>query len=160
MFAALVASVDGYITGPDPNPGRPLGVGDDQLSDWYRDGDTPSAQSPNFRPSAPSAQIFDALVDRVGAVVAGRKTYDDSDGWDGEGPHPTAPLFVLSHRPAPPGASRQTLGASGGGQCGGPGGQGRCRLADPAGRVIAAWPPFAPIGAYELLAVGLWGRIG
>jgi dihydrofolate reductase len=113
VFVALAASVDGYITGPDPNPERPLGIGGDQLFDWYRDGDTPSAQYPNFRLSAPSAQVFDALVDRVGAVVAGRKTYDDSDGWDGEGPHPTAALFVLSHRPAPPGATRQTFVGSG-----------------------------------------------
>jgi len=109
VFVALAASVDGYITGPDPNPDRPLGIGGGQLFDWYRDGDTPSAQYPNFRLSAPSAQVFDALVDRVGAVVAGRKTYDDSDGWDGEGQHPTAALFVLSHRPAPPGATRQTF---------------------------------------------------
>jgi dihydrofolate reductase len=29
------------------------------------------------------------------------KTYDNSRGWDGGGPHPTAPLFVLSHRPPP-----------------------------------------------------------
>ena len=113
VFVALAASVDGYITGPAPNPERPLGIGGDQLFDWYRDGDTQSAQYPNFRLSAPSAEVFDALVDRVGAVVAGRKTYDDSDGWDGEGPHPTAALFVLSHRPAPPGAGRQPFVASG-----------------------------------------------
>jgi dihydrofolate reductase len=113
VFAALAASVDGYITGPNPNPNRPLGVGGEQLFDWYRDGDTPSAHSPSFRLSATSAQIFDALVDRVGAVIAGRKTYDDSDGWDGDGPHPTAPLFVVSHRPAPPGSSRQTFVATG-----------------------------------------------
>jgi dihydrofolate reductase len=113
VFAALAASVDGYITGPNPNPKRPLGVGGEQLFDWYRDGDTPSAHSPSFRLSATSAQIFDALVDRVGAVIAGRKTYDDSDGWDGDGPHPTAPLFVVSHRPAPPGSSGQTFVATG-----------------------------------------------
>jgi dihydrofolate reductase len=113
VFAALAASVDGYITGPDPSPEQPLGVGGDQLFDWYRDGDTPSARSPSFRLSDASARIFDALVDRVGAVIAGRKTYDDSDGWNGEGPHPTAPLFVLSHRPAPPGSNRQTFVATG-----------------------------------------------
>jgi hypothetical protein len=46
VFAALAASVDGYITGPNPNPKRPLGVGGEQLFDWYRDGDTPSAHFP------------------------------------------------------------------------------------------------------------------
>jgi dihydrofolate reductase len=34
-------------------------------------------------------------------VVAGRNTYDDANGWGGGGPHPTAPLFVVSDRPAP-----------------------------------------------------------
>jgi dihydrofolate reductase len=109
VFTALAASIDGYITGPDPNPERPLGVGGDQLFEWYRDGDIPSKLYPSFRLSAPSAEVFDEVAARVGAVIAGRKTYDDSDGWDGDGPHPTAALFVLSHRPAPPGASRQTF---------------------------------------------------
>ena len=113
VFTALAASIDGYITGPDPNPERPLGIGGDQLFEWYRDGDIPSQLYPSFRLSAPSAEVFDQVAARVGAVIAGRKTYDDSNGWDGDGPHPTAPLFVLSHRPAPPGASRQTFVESG-----------------------------------------------
>jgi hypothetical protein len=112
VFVALAASVDGYISGPDPNPERPLGIGGDQLFDWYRDGDTQSAQYPNFRLSAPSAQVFDALVARIGAVVAGRKTYDDSDGWDGEGPHPTAPSSCSPTDPLRPGrVGRRSWGA-------------------------------------------------
>jgi dihydrofolate reductase len=43
-------------------------------------------------------------------VVCGRNTYDDSDRFGDDGsPHPTAPLFVLSHRPAPQLRGRQTL---------------------------------------------------
>src|SRR5256885_10051160 len=34
---------------------------------------------------------------RVGAVLAGRKTYDDSNGFPGGGPPPNAQLFVLTH---------------------------------------------------------------
>ena len=43
--------------------------------------------------------------------MAGRNTYDDSDGSGGPGgPHPTAPLIVVSHRPAPPEATdKQTF---------------------------------------------------
>ena len=105
MFAALAASVDGYITGPDPNPGRPLGVGGDQLFDWYRDGDTRARRTRTF--GCP------LRVPRFSTLSPVARPYDDSDGWDGEGPHPTAPLFVLSHRPAPPGASRQTFVGTG-----------------------------------------------
>jgi dihydrofolate reductase len=116
VFTALAVSVDGYITGPDPSPEQPLGTGGGRLFDWYTGGDTPSRTFSGFRLSAPSAQVFDAVAGRCGAVVAGRKTYDDSGGWRGGGPHPEAPLFVLSHRPppAPPVSSpRQTFISSG-----------------------------------------------
>jgi dihydrofolate reductase len=45
--------------------------------------------------------------------VAGRTTYEHSSHWGGGGPHPTARLFVLSHRPAPEISQTQTLVTSG-----------------------------------------------
>jgi dihydrofolate reductase len=112
VFSAHAVSVDGYITGRNPDAGRGLGDGS-MLFDWYFDGDTPSELYDSFRLSEPSARVFDALAGRVGAVVAGRNTYEDSDRWGGDGPHPTAPLFVLSHRPAPEMTARQTLVTTG-----------------------------------------------
>jgi dihydrofolate reductase len=113
VFTALATSVDGYITGPDPSPDQPLGRGGNVLFDWYGDGDTPSREFPSFRLSTASADVFDHAAARVGAVIAGRTTYDHSGGWGGGGPHPTAALVVLSHRPAPAGAGRQTFVATG-----------------------------------------------
>ena len=109
VISALSVSVDGYITGRDPGPGR--GLGDAGfLFDWYSDGDTPSKVFDGFKLSEPSARVFDALAARPGAVIAGRKTYEDSERFGDDGsPHPTAPLFVLSHRPAPQMRGRQTL---------------------------------------------------
>jgi dihydrofolate reductase len=113
VFSALAVSVDGYITGRDPGPGRGLGDGS-ILFDWYSDGDTPSQVFEGFRLSEPSVRVFDAIARRVGASLAGRNTYDDSDRFgDDGGPHPTAPLFVLSHRPAPAMTGRQTLVTTG-----------------------------------------------
>jgi dihydrofolate reductase len=113
VFSALAVSVDGYITGRDPAPGRGLGDGG-MLFDWYFDGDVASRVFNDFKLSEPSARVFDALAARVGASIAGRNTYDDSDRFgDDGGPHPTAPLFVLSHRPAPQMHGRQTLVATG-----------------------------------------------
>jgi dihydrofolate reductase len=112
VFSALAVSVDGYITGRDPGVGRGLGDGS-MLFDWYFVGDTPSQVFDGFRLSERSARIFDATAGRVGAVVAGRNTYDDSDGFGGGSPHPTAPLFVLSHRPVPELGERQTLVTTG-----------------------------------------------
>jgi dihydrofolate reductase len=108
VFSAHAVSADGYITGRDPGAGRGLGDAA-MLFDWYFDGDTPSQVFGGFKLSRPSARIFDALAARAGAVVAGRNTYDDSDHFGGGSPHPTARLFVLSHRPAPQITDRQTL---------------------------------------------------
>jgi dihydrofolate reductase len=83
------------------------------LFDWYAGGDTSSQVFDGFRLSEPSARVFDALARRVGAVVAGRNTYEDSDHFGGTSPHPTAQLFVLSHRPAPELSERQTLVTTG-----------------------------------------------
>jgi dihydrofolate reductase len=107
VFVALAVSVDGYITGRDPGAGRGLGDGT-MLFDWYFDGDTPSQVFDGFRLSEQSARVFDAIAARVGASLAGRNTYDDSEWEHGGTPHPTAPLVVLSHRPMPKN-DRQTL---------------------------------------------------
>jgi dihydrofolate reductase len=113
VFTALSVSVDGYITGRDPRPGHGLGDGG-QLFDWYFDGDVRSQEFDSFKLSEPSARVFDTFASRVGASLAGRNTYDDSDRFGDDGaPHPTAPLVVLSHRPAPQLGGRQTLVTTG-----------------------------------------------
>lgn len=114
VFTSMAVSVDGFITGRDPGPGRGLGDGE-RLFDWYFGGDLPSEVFGNsFHLSEVSLPIFEALASRVGATVAGRNTYDDSEQFGNDGaPHPTAPLFVLSHHPAPAMGGRQTLVTSG-----------------------------------------------
>lgn len=112
VFSALAVSVDGYITGRDPGPGRGLGDGT-VLFDWYFGGDTPSLVLDGFKLSEASARVFDAVAGRVGAVIAGRNTYEDSNHFGGGSPHQTAPLFLLSNRPAPEITERQSLVTTG-----------------------------------------------
>lgn len=116
VFSALAVSVDGYISGRTPEGAEEFGrgLGDaPELFDWYFNGDTPSRVFDGFTLSEPSARFFDALAARVGAVVAGRTTYEHSSGFGGGGPHPTAPLFVLSHGPVPGISDEQTLVTTG-----------------------------------------------
>jgi dihydrofolate reductase len=109
ILSAMAVSVDGFITGRNPGPGHGLGDGS-VLHDWYWDGDTPSTVVPNFRLSETTRRFIDPFAEHIGAVIAGRNSYDDANGWSGGSPHPTAPLFVVSHRPAPPEAtSAQTF---------------------------------------------------
>jgi dihydrofolate reductase len=116
VFTAHAVSVDGFISGRTPDGGEEFGrgLGDaPMLFDWYTDGDTPSRVFAGFKLSEPSARFFDTIAARVGAAVAGRTTYEHSSHWGGGSPHPTAPLFVLSHRPAPEISETQTLITSG-----------------------------------------------
>jgi dihydrofolate reductase len=108
VLCALAVSVDGYISGRDSGPDRGLGDAP-MLFDWYFDGDTPSQVFDGFKLSAPSATMFDALAGRVGAVIAGHKTYDDSSHFGGGSPHAKAPLVVLSHGPVAELSEQQTL---------------------------------------------------
>jgi dihydrofolate reductase len=116
VFSAHAVSVDGYISGRtrDGEAEFGRGLGDaPMLFDWYTEGDTPSRTFDGFTLSEPSARFFDAITARVGAAVAGRTTYEHSSHWGGGGPHPTARLFVVSHRPAPQISATQTLVTSG-----------------------------------------------
>jgi dihydrofolate reductase len=49
----------------------------------------------------------------VGATIAGHTTYEHSSHFGGGGPHPAAPLFVLSHGPVPEISGTQTLVTTG-----------------------------------------------
>jgi dihydrofolate reductase len=98
IITGLAMSLDGYIAGPDDSREHPLGTGGDRLFEWYFDGDTSSHLYPSFRLSQQSAEFFDELAGRCGAVITGRHTYDLVDAWNGKGPLPGAPLFVLTHR--------------------------------------------------------------
>jgi dihydrofolate reductase len=111
VIVALSVSVDGYITGRDPRPGHGLGDGG-MLFDWYFDGDVPSTEFDGFKLSEPSARVFDTLAGRVSVTIAGRNTYEDSDGFSGGSPHPKTRLIVVSHRPVPQLSERQTLATS------------------------------------------------
>ncbi|MFE9657313.1 dihydrofolate reductase family protein [Micromonospora sp. NPDC006431] len=116
VFSAHAVSVNGYISGRTPDGAEEFGrgLGDaPMLFDWYFDGDTPSRLFDGFKLDEPSARFFDAIAARVGAAVAGRTTYEHSSHWGGGSPHPTAPLFVVSHRPAPEISERQTLVTTG-----------------------------------------------
>jgi dihydrofolate reductase len=100
---ALSTSLDGFIAGADNSLEQPRGVGGDRLFNWLRDGDTPSRYAPpSFKMSAISAAFFDEGVSGVGAVIAGRRTYDVNGGWGGAGPIPGVPLFVMTHRAPDP----------------------------------------------------------
>jgi dihydrofolate reductase len=108
VIVALSMSVDGFIAGKNNNAELPLGVGGMRLFQWYFDGDTPirhyeaaakrGVRVPPFKLSSTSANVFEELIGSGGAVVTGRRTYDIAGAWNGNGPLPGLPLFVVTHK--------------------------------------------------------------
>jgi dihydrofolate reductase len=94
-------SLDGYIAGPNDQPGNPGGDGFDRLHEWGT-----STDGENVRPSGPAAQLIDEM-NATGAVLAGRRTAEQVDHWGGD--HHGVPIFVPSHRPPGPSAASYPL---------------------------------------------------
>jgi dihydrofolate reductase len=91
----MCMSLDGFVAQPDDNPA--------ELFDWYWNGDVvvPSAQPEmSFSVDATSAPMLQELTSGCGAIVAGRRLFDMTDGWGDN--HPAgAPVVVVTHRPPP-----------------------------------------------------------
>ena len=83
-------SLDGYIAGPNDEPGNPGGDGFTRLHEWFV---TPDGQF--FRPSGPAAELVDE-ESGAGALLTGRRTAEQAGHWGGD-VH-GAPIFVFSRR--------------------------------------------------------------
>ena len=81
-------SLDGFITGPGITPEEPLGQGGARLHEWA------------FGEDETGRRLLSEAIGSVGAVVAGRRTYDASLPWWGaDGPTGPArlPVVVVTH---------------------------------------------------------------
>jgi dihydrofolate reductase len=94
-------SLDGYIAGPNDEPGNPGGDGFDRLHDWFV---TPDGEY--GRPAGPGGQLWDEMH-ATGAVLAGRRTVEQVDHWGGDAHG--RPIFVPSHRPPGPAVANYPL---------------------------------------------------
>lgn len=83
-------SLDGFITAGNQTREQPLGENGEVLHEWFFN-------------SGPQGEAYvKRLTSGVGAVICGRKCYDDSAPyWDEGGPTGAMklPLFVVTHRP-------------------------------------------------------------
>jgi dihydrofolate reductase len=84
-------SLDGYIAAPNDNPEQGLGEDGMRLHNWAFD--DPSVFE----------EVYGKLTEETGAVIMGRRSYDNSIGeWGGKGPLGDVPCFVVTHRPFDP----------------------------------------------------------
>jgi dihydrofolate reductase len=85
-------SLDGYITGPNPGPGQPLGEGGDRIFAWMK-----PYEETSFRDN----EVLGGALESTGAVIMGKRSFEIIDGPEGwVAPDGTAfewPVFVLTH---------------------------------------------------------------
>jgi dihydrofolate reductase len=87
-------SLDGFVTGPDPRAGAPLGDGGHRLHNWMFGG--------NAGPGGPdealdvNAAVVQELFATTGAVLMGRRMFELGVGPWGDTPFPVS-CFVLTH---------------------------------------------------------------
>ena len=90
VFFDISMSLDGFITGANRTAEEPLGDGGEHLHDWAFN----SKDEYN-------RNLISQSVSTLGAVICGRRTYDDSlPGWGADGPTGAArlPVFVVTHK--------------------------------------------------------------
>ena len=92
VFTGASMSLDGYISSPADSDFA-------HLFKWYSGGDVevPTAQPElTMRMTPENAEHFRALIDMTGALVVGRRLFDETSGWGGN--HPMGvPVVVLTH---------------------------------------------------------------
>lgn len=92
-IANMSVSLDGYVNHPTD--------GVTSVFEWFSaGGDVELDLDPRhtFRLDESSAALLDEAVGAVGALVAGRRLFDEAGGWGGQ--HPVgAPVVVLTHKP-------------------------------------------------------------
>lgn len=104
VIATITTSVDGYITGPDDHPGQGLGEGGERLHYWVFGGPWRYDSEPRGEMLPEDAAWMEGITARIGAVIAGRGTYEAAGHWGDANPW-GLPFFIVTHRPQeqPPG---------------------------------------------------------
>lgn len=91
VAANLSVSLDGYFTGPDPSPQHMLGVGGDPVHEWF-------AHDVADREQLTADEVLLPELQRAGALVMGRDSYEHAQAAWGAHPPFENPIFVLTHR--------------------------------------------------------------
>jgi dihydrofolate reductase len=98
VLAGITTSVDGYVAGPDDGPGKGLGEGGERLHYWVFGGPWTYDEEPRGEPAGEDAAWLKETMERIGAVVGGRWTYEAARHWGDKNPW-GLPFFIVTHRP-------------------------------------------------------------
>lgn len=102
VLVDISTSLDGFIAGPDDGPELPLGKGGERLHEWvYGLASWRAPHGLEGGASGPDDEVMKEAFETAGAVVMGRRMFDNAEGW-GESPPFHVPVFVLTHEAREP----------------------------------------------------------
>lgn len=98
VLAVITTSIDGYITGPRDGPGAGLGENGERLHNWVFGGPWSYGDDVRPQPTGEDAEWLSQATSSLGAVIAGRGTYEAARHWGERNPW-GVPFFIVTHRP-------------------------------------------------------------
>ena len=98
VLSGITVSVDGYVAGPNDVAGNGLGDGGERLHYWVFGGPWTYDNEPEGQATGEDAAWLEEATSGLGAVVAGRWTYEAANHWGDENPW-GLPFFIVTHRP-------------------------------------------------------------
>ncbi len=98
VLAVITTSIDGYITGPHDGPGQGLGENGERLHNWVFGGPWSYGDELRPQPTGEDAEWLAQATASLGAVIAGRGTYEAARHWGDRNPW-GVPFFIVTHRP-------------------------------------------------------------
>jgi dihydrofolate reductase len=98
VLSGITVSVDGYVAGPNDVAGNGLGDGGERLHYWVFGGPWTYDNEPEGQATGEDAAWLEEATSGLGAVVAGRWTYEAANHWGDENPW-GIPVFIVTHRP-------------------------------------------------------------
>jgi dihydrofolate reductase len=93
----ITTSVDGFVAGPNDGVGNGLGDRGERLHEWVYD--LATWREPHGLTGGEmnrDAEILDEAFKTSGAIIVGKRMYDNAEGW-GDNPPFNMPVFVLTH---------------------------------------------------------------
>ncbi|MCW3066434.1 MAG: bifunctional deaminase-reductase domain protein [Solirubrobacterales bacterium] len=103
VYAQMSVSLDGYVAGPGDGPGNPLGDGGERVHEWIFD---VAAWRERHGLAGGRTdrdhELVQEIQERSGAVVMGRRMFDNGEEPWGPNPPFRAPVFVVTSRAREP----------------------------------------------------------
>jgi dihydrofolate reductase len=102
VAANISTSLDGYVAGPNDGPDNGLGDGGERLHQWvYGLESWRERHGLEGGEASRDAEILEETFATTGAIVLGKRMFDNARGW-GEEPPFHMPVFVLTHEARDP----------------------------------------------------------